>query len=264
MDTSKESFESLRHIMPADMAAAYTFLLNNAPQKASALARELSIPRPVAYTILEKLIGKNLVTKHKKPGKAAVYVPQHPLNLQTAVDEEVRRARQQKIIFENALPSLISDYHLRFGGIPGFRIFVGKEGVLELYEDILNEKKNVLLIRSLSDRNHPETQNLIRPQIQAQVEVGISVRAISPYDSVIPKDMEEFDKKNNVTRRIVSPDTFKNPAQIMIYADKVGIISFGNILVTTLIEDTLIKDTFISLFEYVWKGAEQEDADFRK
>lgn len=253
----------LRAVLSPDMAAAYEFLLAHAPQKASGVAKALSIQRPIAYLLLEKLIEKNLVSKQKILGKPAVYIPQHPLNLQAALDAEVRNITRQKSVFEQTLPSLISAFHMRFGGIPGFRVFVGKEGVLELYEDILNEKKELLLIRSLKDKDHPETQDLVRPQIRAQVEAGISVRAISPYDRAIPKEVEEFDTKNRLTRRIVSPETFKNPAQIMIYADKVGIISFGDILVTTIIEDALIKETFVSIFEYLWKSAAEEDRMFR-
>jgi len=258
------SLENLEEILPKHEALAYLYLVHNAPKKASDVATELKVARPIAYNALEQLIEKNLVIKHKAPGKPAVYNPQHPIFLQELLDQKERALLQQKTLFQNTLPELISNFHLRFGGIPGFRIFVGRKGLVELYEDILNEGKDIMLIRSLEDRKHPEATGLLTPQMKAQVEAGIHVRSIAPYSTWIPQNHDEWYKRYNITQRIVSPERLNSPAQILLYANKVSITSFGEIMVTTIIEDRLIKDTFVSIFEALWNASEADDVRYRK
>jgi hypothetical protein len=43
-----------------------------------------------------------------------------------------------------------------------------------------------------------------------------------------------------------------NPAQVVIYGNKVALTSFGDCMITTIIEDPSITKTFNMLFEVLW------------
>jgi sugar-specific transcriptional regulator TrmB len=258
LQTLSSQEEVLAKVLPKEEAAVYLYLLNKAPRKASEAAKDLMIARPIVYKLLERLIEKDLVVKHKKHGDVAVYNPQHPANLKAYVDTKVREVESHQAVFDASLPSLISEFHTRFGGIPGFRVIMGVEGVHELYEDILNERKDIMLIRSPQDHSTSELRALVLQQIERQVAQGIHTRAIVPLRPVIEWDILGADKKNLVERRIVPEGELAIPAQIIIYANKVGITAYGNTLMTTIIENTAIRNTFEILFNYIWKKAEAD------
>lgn len=255
---------SLSRILPKLEAEVYNFLLSQAPAKASDIAKGLGLQRQIAYNALERLEQKELVTKHKKPGGVARFNPQHPIHLQQLVESEIREAEIKKVGLNSSLQSLVSQFHLRFGGIPGFRVILGVEGVHELYEDILNENKDILLIRSPQDRFTTELRLVIQKQIEHQVEQGIHTKAITPLKPGIPKSLLDSDKRNLVTRRIVPEDQFMVPAQIIIYANKVGITAYGETLMTTIIENAAIRETFEIMFNYMWEKSNSDNETLLK
>jgi hypothetical protein len=59
-------------------------------------------------------------------------------------------------------------------------------------------------------------------------------------------------------------DTFNIPAQILLYADKVAITAFDNQLMTTIIQNQAISNTFSLMFEFVWNTLETEDKKIRQ
>ena len=258
LQNTNNLIETLSKVLPKDETAMYLYLLNKAPKKAAEIAKDLSLARPVAYKVLERLIEKELVVKHKKNGAVAVYNPQHPANLKAYIDGRARAVETQRAIFDASLPSLVSEFHTRFGGIPGFRIILGTEGLHELYDDVLNEGKDILLIRSPKDHNTPELRELVLKQIAAQVALGIRTKAITPLRPVIDPDILAADKRNLVDRRIVPEGVLAVPAQIIIYANKVGITAYGDSLMTTIIENPAIHETFEILFNYIWQKAEPD------
>jgi sugar-specific transcriptional regulator TrmB len=250
--------EVLAKVLPKDEAVTYLYLLDKAPKKAAEIAKDLLFARPIAYKVLERLIEKELVVKHKKNGAVAVYNPQHPANLKAYIDGRTREVETQRAIFDASLPSLVSEFHTRFGGIPGFRIILGTEGLHELYDDVLNEGKDILLIRSPKDHGTPELRELVLKQIAAQVALGIHTKAVTPLRPVIDPDILAADKRNLVERRIVPEGVLAIPAQIIIYANKVGITAYGDSLMTTIIENPAIHETFEILFNYIWQKAEPD------
>lgn len=256
--------EIIEKILPGKEAAAYLYLIKHAPKKASDVAKELGVTRPIVYSILDSLIEKGLVIKHKNQGSPTVFNPQHPLFVQEVLEHKEREIEAEKQSFASILPELTSQFHLRFGGVPGFKTYVGKKGMFELYDDILNEKQDILLIRSLEDRKHPETADMITPQMKEQVEAGIHVRSITPYHELIPKNYDGWYGSYNIEQRIISPDRLNLPAQIIVYANKVSMTSFGEVLVTTIIEDKHIHDTFTQIFEFLWAATKTDNDKYRK
>jgi len=131
-------------------------------------------------------------------------------------------------------------------------------GVAELYEDILNERQPIKLIRSPEDSRHPELADMVRKQIGEQQKLGIQTHAITALAEGTPAEIIAFDKDRLVTRRIVPREKLAVPAQIIIYANKVAITAYEDAIITTIIENPAIRKTFEMVFDYLWGSAEQD------
>jgi hypothetical protein len=155
------------------------------------------------------------------------------------------------------LGKLITDFNTAAGS-PGVRILEGIAGVAELYEDQLNEAQPILLMRSPKDNDHADLDALVQRQIVEQAKLGLKVRVISPLTSTTASKVLVRDKERLVERRILPPETFPIPAEVAIYANKVALTAFKGPLITTIIENTAIRQTFELIFEYMWAAAEPE------
>ena len=243
-------------------ATIYSVLVRIGRKPASTIAREAGVTRPLTYKALDELESMELVEKHDEPGKVAEFSAGHPLKLQDIALQRFERAQRAKESAESILSALISDF-TKISGQPGVRILQGPNGVKELYADILRERQPIMLIRSPNDKSHPEVAVLIEDQIKKQIHLGISVRAITPLGLDTPRKQLEKDKSVLMNRRIVPIEKFSIPAQVIIYANKVSITAFDVSLMTTIIENPTIAQTFGVMFEYLWNAATEEHGQMR-
>ncbi len=245
-----------------DEALVYTTLIMRNNSTASALAVRSSLSRPLTYKILDGLIEKELVTKVDLPKAVSRFTAEHPLKLRELIDSQRIKLEQNKSALEGALGPLISAY-TALSGKPGVRILEGVAGIEELYEDILNENQALLLIRSPKDVSHPELQDIVTAQIDAQVKQNIHTQAITPFTNETSEELENWDGAHLVTRRLVHLDTLRIPAQILIYANKVALTAYEEKLMTTIIDNEAIAMTFRLLFSVLWDTSEKSDSEIR-
>lgn len=235
-----------------NQAKMYEIIVRQGKLPASHAARLANVPRTLGYKALQELQVLGLIEKEDALGKVATFSAAHPFKFKEIVDKRYGQAKDAKNAVEGVLSKLISDFNTR-SGAPGLRILEGISGIAELYEDELNERQPIRLIRSPKDDDFPELKPLVQNQIKEQLRLNISVRVIAPLN---PRTMYSLDKEFNIERRIIPPGEFAIPAQIAIYANKVAITSYELPLITTLIENVPIRQTFEILFEYIWKMCE--------
>lgn len=191
------------------------------------------------------------------PGKVAVFSAAHPFKLKEIVDKRFEETKDAKTAIDGVLGKLISDFNTR-AGAPGIRILEGVSGIAELYEDILNERQLLKLVRSPQDRMHPELGKMIQAQIEQQVRLGMRTMAITPLEEGTPFEIIAHDAERLTVRRIVPVDKLSVPAQIAIYANKVAITAYDPAIITTIIENPAIRATFDLLFDYLWELSERD------
>lgn len=258
MQTIEYTNELVNAGLAKDQALVYETMLRIGEQPASRIARELPLSRTLVYKVLDELIEKGLAEKKDEKGAIATFKPKHPFALRDYVRNEERRFEQTKAALDTIIPSLTSQFATVMGQ-PGLRIIPGADGVQELYKDILNESKDILLIRSPLDDSHPELMTMVDKQIEAQVRKNIHVRAITPLMPETPKSILEHDEKNLVERRIISKEKLDIPAQIIIYGSKAALTSYEEPMMTTIIENNAITTTLRLMFEYIWSASAEED-----
>jgi len=236
-----------------DQAKIYELLVKNGPMPARKISLQSGMKRPYCYKIVDQLIALGLVEKIDK--KVNLFAPAHPDKVSDLIVKRQESLRIAEQSLKSVLGNLVSDYNL-YSGKPNVRFYEGIAGVQALYDDVILEKKDILLIRSPFDDARPDLAKLVEKQLIKQVEVGIHTRAITPVveDSLVTA--LQHDNERLVTRCLVPKEGFMIPAQIMVYADKVALTSYGEYLVTTIIQNRDIRETFSLIFEYMWSKAE--------
>lgn len=236
----------------------YHTLLRAGLLTASALAKRIPhVSRPMVYKVLDELESLELIDKHETKGQTTTFQAKHPFLLRNLIAREQAKLAGHKTALDNVLPELVSQF-ITATSKPGVRILPGREGLLDLYDDILNENQDILLMRSPRDDDVPDLAILVEHQIAAQVKQGIRTRAITPFEELSRQTIKYFDEKRLVDRRIISKEKFDIPAQIIVYSDKVAITAFDEELMTTIIENEAINRTYRIVFEYIWNAATTE------
>ena len=234
-------------------ATVYETLLKRGPLPAQSIASETKLKRPTVYVLVDELKKAGLVTERKVgltgQVKKTVFAPEHPNRLQDLVASQEQELGRLKQSFEGTLPSLRELYALA-SERPGVRVFVGKDGLKAIYDDILATGKDFLLVRTPQEKSvFPE---VVHRFIDKRVEKGIKVRALTPRH---PGAKPQKDKSRLFSRTWVSLKDYTAPVEIDIYGDKVAFLSFGKELIGAIIESTQITGAMRELFALAETGA---------
>lgn len=263
MEKDTKIAELIKTGLSEDQAEVYLALLSRGRTTASKLRPFTSLSRPMLYRILDELIELKLVSKEDAPQMVSLFEATHPVTLRELLEKKREEVYTREKALENVLTPLISDF-TALSGKPGVRILQGLHGVSELYEDILNEGKDIQLIRSPLDDTFPDLNKLVLTQINEQVKLGIKTFAITPFVDETPEEIRQVDENNLVDRRLISLEKLDMPAQIIIYADKVAITAFDQELMTTIIQNPAISNSFRLMFTFMWESLEIENEKLRQ
>ncbi len=89
-------------------------------------------------------------------------------------------------------------------------------------------------------------------KIKKQSQKGITSYVLTPQLSHMKSEKLTYNPEKNVIRKVVPKDRFTLSAQVMIYNNTVSITSMRKEVVTTVIENEDIAQTFLTLFQYMW------------
>jgi len=223
-------------------SALYESLLGVSGSNVSELSRRSGVKRTTAYAHLESLSKKGLIYKSVK-GKRMRYFAIDP-------EELPRMLEERKRLMLRVLPKLQERYRTSFVH-PQVRFYEGREGLRNLYRQILNTSQTIFCVFSpqsffkifSEEENHELMMILYNNggQIRDLVERGQETKTLPdtpPYS--------EFVKQK------VLPAEFTFATDILVTKEKVALISF-NSLVGTLIEDPAIANVQRNLLKTLWK-----------
>jgi len=237
-------------------AIIYEYLLKNGERSAGEVIKKTPLKRGLVYLVLGELVKKGLILEKKKD-KVALFSPAHPQILEERLANEEALIKKAKFTLEANLAMLVSDFNL-VSGRPGVRSFEGVVGLSKIYDEILKDGKDFLLVRSIHEPVYTNKMlPVVKRFIKERVAKNISVTAITPTD--IEPDTEQ-DKQNLFTRYWVPKELYSAPVEIDVFGDKVAMLSFGKELVGTIIESEQIADAMRQLFGLAVKNINQTDA----
>ncbi len=242
----------------------YTTLLNNGGLTVLEIARESGQPRTNLYNILEDLKQQNLV-KEIKEESTTKYFPQSPKEIEKLLDRKSQMLKHAKLNYEILLNSLQSQFTL-IEHKPLITYYEGLKGLRRLYDDVNQTGEDILLLRSTYDDHKKEIDEIIAEQIVEQVKRGIHAKVIGPLE-----DIEEakalytkYDKHRLVEERFIKNFKFELPAQILIYDNKTAISTIKEDIVTTIIDNEEVTNTFKVLFDFIWEYSSPEHKEIVK
>lgn len=245
-------------------ALIYETLIKQGSCRAHRIAFLTGLSRQLCYKVLDQLKNLGLVEEKIPAGeKVAVFHPTHPSALEFLVKEKQKELEMTENAFNSVISDLVSSYNV-LNKKPNIKFFEGLGGISKMYEDVLRTGQDILLLRSHLDQNIPELRDVVAKQIRSQAKKGIRVRAITPLQEPIMREITKEDPQNLVSRRFLKHHDFSLPSQFIVYGEKVAMTSYESNLVTTIIDNRDISGSFRVIFELLWKQGLEPDQVLRE
>jgi sugar-specific transcriptional regulator TrmB len=210
------------------------------------LLSKTKLKRGNAYYHLDNLEQRGLVEKQIERGRTR-FIAKHPeqLELLLAKQKAAIAAAEEELV--RTLPELRNIFQLTMVK-PGVKFYEGKEGIIKIYEQLLQQGKN---IDSFEDKGE---MSAYIPEYSSEypsrrVKKNIFNRVIAPADNQINQNDPKFMRET----RFVPTAQFPFRMDIKISGGLVSLITFQkDDAVGILIENREVSDNFKILFEMVW------------
>ncbi|MFA5992708.1 MAG: helix-turn-helix domain-containing protein [Candidatus Pacearchaeota archaeon] len=217
------------------------------------IAAKSRVSMSKVYEILNRLIKKGLVSsifvervkkfKAEDPRQLVEYISRKRDELdKTKIDLEKNLVFLNEMIKSSEKSSTT-------------RVYEGFNGMRGVFEKSLDELKKGDIMYVLGISESTETiRNYFSSYFKRQFKIGFKVKAL--FDETAEYKAKE--RKNKFTDFRFLPNGSVTPATIVMYKDKT-IIEVGNPLyiLTILISNKEISDSFRNHFELLWKGAKK-------
>jgi len=225
-------------------------LLQNGPQKASNIAKITKRPRGVAYKGLEELRDLGLAIKKEEKLGIAIFVAEHPTNLEKVLEKREKDLERTKKDFMTSLPDLVSVYNLA-NNKPGVRFYEGEEGIEKSLDDTLNSRTVIYTFADL-EAVEQNIKNINQAYAQKREKIGIKKKIIVA-DTPFNRNFFQHFNSETTELRFLPPEFYHFNSGIQIYDNKVSyqVISAENKM-AIIIDDQNVYNMNKLLFEYIW------------
>jgi len=227
-------------------ARVYLAALELGRTTAEKLATHAKVNRSTTYVQLESLMKMGLMSTYEE-GKKTYFAPESPTYLKRILELKRGEITTREKELDVLLPELT---HLFDGAEekPLVRFFMGKEGVANMREQILEAKdKNILVLHSFDSLAVVFTEQERDEYSEKRSKKGVMARVIyNRAAGAFAGDLKSTD------RHCVPESVLKVTNDIVIFDNKVAIANLQGTLFGVLIENAQISDSMRSIFEFVW------------
>jgi len=238
-------------------SAVMDYLFEFGEAKARDIAKSINQPRGVVYKSLDELLAMDLIEKKDQAKKISVFIAKHPRSLEKLLEKKEQEINQNKKIFEEVLPSLVSNYNLTINR-PGVKFYEGKDGMEKILEDTLTSKTEILLFINTDSLNEEEKFKEINEEYKRKrIRRGVKKRILRVGKKPEMAFGTSDDKYDAITEiRYLEKTDLPFKSNVQIYDGKISyqIIDQENII-SILIEDKNIYAMNKAWFEMLWEMA---------
>ncbi len=236
-------------------AKVYLAALELGEASALQISRHSGVNRVTCYQALDRLAAEGLVREVKVEGKSRFVAEMPKKLLENLLDRKINTERQI-LALEKVLPELESLYN--YSEVkPKIRFYEGVEGLKQIYQDTLEEKKEILAFTAYHRVDASLKRWLDKYYIPQRVKRNIFAKVIAP-SSEFARKFKRLDSRQNRHTLLVPADKFPFSIEVNIYGNKVAIISFvKKEMMGVIIESKEVAATFRLIFQLAWQGAEQ-------
>jgi sugar-specific transcriptional regulator TrmB len=235
-------------------AKVYLASLSLGASPAQKIAEVSKVNRATTYVMIEALTERGLMGSFEK-GKKTLFVAQPPEHLQHILNQEVDRVEKKKVLLAEILPQLKGILALA-GEKPKLTLFEGINGLREIHEDLIKFGKksgSIDNFASVDDARElvlfEEMENHWDRIAKNQIKVRVIYTQTGPPEK-IPENLKPFWQE-----RRVSKEKYPFHGEVVVYGDKVALLSFRGEILGVLVESKEIAQTMRTMFELAWSGA---------
>ncbi len=221
----------------------YLYLLEQGMSSPPQVAKGTGIARPNLYGLLRLLKEKGLVAEHKK-GTRNTYSSTDPSALVSGLESRTEAMKQ-------LLPDLRALYAAQ-ANKPSIKFFEGVEQVKEIFYEML-EAKSGLGVASTKQLYDVMGWDFMKFYITEMRKRGIVWRDIITHDSINTSAKTPIGiLKSMYEARLFSKDVTSLPVDLLIWDDKIALISTEAPVFGTLIKNEAIAKVMRLMFEHTW------------
>jgi|ERR1035437_138902 sugar-specific transcriptional regulator TrmB len=235
-------------------AKAYITLLELEVATVQELAKVAKINRSSAYVTLESLQKKGLVSVSDDK-KVRKYIATAPEAVLRSAEDKARKQENVRQKIEALVPEMKALYK-GTKKKPLVRIYEGKQGLINIFEDSLRSKEKLIRVSSSPGNLGPIIYNYIPHFVAERFKRGVKMISIHPDDEM----NRELKRKipNNFDSITLVPEKSHNfSADFAIYDDKIGYMVKDNGGLGVIIESREMAEVMKSLFDLAHKEAER-------
>jgi sugar-specific transcriptional regulator TrmB len=224
-------------------AKVYLANLELGPTSIAQIAERAQIKRTTVYEIMKSLNAQKLASLTVK-GKKKLFVATEPSKMKAMLEK--RTALLDDILPELKALSKTAKHR------PMIQMFEGIEGLLSIYEDIIQEEKPLSSFVAFSEAKEEFSDYFDEVFIPERIKHNIFARVISPKTNAARK-RQNNDKKALRELRTIDKQLYPFSIEIAIYGNKTAFISFKeNELFGVIIQSNEITKTMGLVFDFFW------------
>ena len=226
----------------------YLALLELGSAPAGNIIKKTGMHRAVVYDLIDLLTEKGLVSYVIKANRK--YFEAHdPDRLLEYIELKKQELSKKEEQLKQILPELQQKRKLTKEEQEG-TLYKGKKGLKSIYEDVLKEKKEFLVMGARGEfkRNFPTYYPSFH---RRRTEAKILTKLL--YSQVMRKEHREKELKFCQFRYL--PSGFLPPATTYIYGDKVAIILWGAEAMAFVMRSKQVADSYRIFFKLLWNSA---------
>ena len=218
----------------------YSAILNIGNSSINSIHEKTGLERRAIYDIINKLIGKGLISYTTEKGKKTYQCS--PIN---KIKQQIQEKEQEIKFLKQKVPELEKIYNTSKPSTK-FEIFRGKQGMKTIFEDMLNYK-DVYVIGGgfylINELPH------FWPQYN---ERRIKAKCVW-HNLVINELKNKIPETRLVDAKILPKEFSGNPIAILIYGNKVLNLSWGQNTFAIIIEDKNMAENYKKYHKYLWE-----------
>lgn len=228
----------------------YEYLLQSGEQKPGTISKVLDIKRPTAYKALYNLEDLGLIGRNMDLPEVH-FRAKGPQQLKLLIEKQRKKVDKLWNNYLEILPAMTELYEQNYTA-PIIQTLFGLTGLKQIHIEIETTAKEVLLIRSVIDRLDEKVTEEIDRHVAKRGEIGIRTKILTPALHTTNATLQKYPGIPGREMRFVDQEKLGIETQIMLYNNKIVITNYRNELVSLIIQQEHIFNSFKQIFENLW------------
>ena len=209
------------------------------------IAKKAEIKRPTAYIILDELMRKGFIDLLPKDNKTHYVVKSPEVLLKNLIEKE-----ELTESFVPQLMAMFNDPKER----PKITYYEGEDAVKNIYIDSIKENKEILALFGIKEMSDSVGKRFIENYVATRIKKNIKSKVIISLEN-IEENFLGKDKDELRDTKVVDIKKFPFKAEVMIYGNKVSIMSFNKSdSFGLIIQNDQFSETVRSIFNFMWEN----------